>query len=57
MKFFFFITIFLFPLCSIASEYSLKILGENARKFAKTHLDINKQIPNYIDYYRKLLSS
>ena len=29
MKFFFFITIFLFPLFSIASEYSLKILGEN----------------------------
>ena len=49
-------TLYALILWCLKNEKDLKILGKNARKFAKTHLDINKQIPNYIDYYRKLLS-
>ena len=49
-------TLYALILWCLKNEKDLKILGKNARKFAKTHLDINKQIPKYIDYYRKLLS-
>ena len=49
-------TLYTLILWILKNKKYTKRLGENARKYAKKHLNINNQIPNYIDYYENLLS-